>query len=148
VKGKKILVSVILTLFSFLIVSCISVARIDELPKSVDELNFGSVEKTEIGYYEHIFVLDDVDDSHFYASVEKALTSNRFEMVNVDKKSRALTAKRGLGFNEWESVVGVYSKREGSRLSIKVIVKITQDFTGTMPQSYAENIAIRIQKSL
>ena len=140
--------SVLFLVVSFFIAGCASIARIEDLPKSYELINYNDVEKSEYGYYEHIFKLENITDGHFYSAAMKGLTTNGFSIVEINKDDRVLTAKRGLRANEWGSVVGIYSKRTDSDLEIKVIVKITQDFTGTMPQSYAKNIANRIKNSL
>jgi len=141
---KKITPLLIILLLS----GCASVARIGDLPKTFESINYEGVEKSEYGYFEHIFKLENIEDDHFYSAVKSGLTSNGFNIVNIDEDNRLLTAKRGLRLNEWGSVVGIYSRRTDDDLEIKVIVKITQDITGTFPQSYAENIANRIKNSL
>lgn len=59
-----------------------------------------------------------------------------------------MTGERGLRLNEWASVVGVYSRRTGDALDVKVVVRITQDFTGTLPEKFAENVADGIRRAL
>ncbi len=127
---------------------CISVARLADLPVATDSLHYGRPEKEEYGYYEYEFLLHDITNEQFVHAVRQALSTNGFQIRRDDPEARVITADRGLRANEWSSVVGVYSRRQGADLEVKVIFKITQDFTGTIPQSYAENIADRIRTFL
>ena len=50
---------------------------------------------------------------------------------------------------EWASVVGVYRRPQSKGGAVKILFKVTQDFTGsTKGRTYAENIANRIRKYL
>lgn len=136
-------------LISALLVSgCMSVARLSDLPRSSDQVNFKQVTKDEYGHYEHDFVLTGVTDQQFHAIVRKAMDSNGYSVRTDEVKSRATTGERGLRLNTWGAVAGVYSRRTGDSLDVKVIVRITQDFTGTLPERFAEDIANEIKKSL
>jgi len=135
-------------LISALLVSgCMSVARLTDLPSSSEDVKFKQVSKDEYGNYEHDFVLTGVTDQQFQAGVRKALESNGYSVRTDDIKSRVTTGERGLRPNTWGAVAGVYSRRTGDRLDVKVIVRITQDFTGTLPERFAEDIAGDIKKS-
>jgi len=125
-----------------------SVARLSDLPRSSDQVNFKQVTKDEYGHYEHDFVLTGVTDQQFHAIVRKAMDSNGYSVRTDEVKSRATTGERGLRLNTWGAVAGVYSRRTGDSLDVKVIVRITQDFTGTLPERFAEDIANEIKKSL
>lgn len=138
----------ILLLVATLSSGCISVARLEDLPSSSESLHYGQPEKEEFGYYEYEFSLQDVTDEQFVEAVRQALSTNDFHIRRDDLAARVITADRGLRANEWHSVVGVYSRRRNEDLDVKILFKITQDFTGTLPQSYAENIADRIRTFL
>ena len=127
---------------------CLSVAHLADLPASSDSVHYGRWEKEEYGYYEYEFALRNVTDEQFVRAVREGLSTNGFEIKRDDPTARVITADRGLRPNEWGSVVGVYSRRRNEDLDVKVIFEITQDFTGTFPQSYAENIAERIRTCL
>src|SRR6185369_14049924 len=137
-----------LVISALLVSGCMSVARLNDLPRSSDQVNFKQVSKDEYGHYEHDFVLTGVTDQQFHAIVRKAMESNGYSVRTDEVKSRATTGERGLRLNTWGAVAGVYSRRTGDSLDVKVIVRITQDFTGTLPERFAEDIANEIKKSL
>jgi hypothetical protein len=127
---------------------CTSVARLSDLPQSGDAIQYGQAGEKRSGQYEYDFTLHDVTDEQFENAVREGLTTNGFVIKRSDPGGRVIFAERGLRLNEWASVVGIYSRRSDANLQVKVLVDITQDITGTLPQSYAENIANRIRDVL
>ena len=125
---------------------CLSVARREDLPSPSESVHYGRPEKEKFGDYEYEFSLQNVTDEQFFEAVRQGLSTNGFHIRRDDPAARVITAERGLRANEWHSVVGVYSRRRNENLDVKILLKITQDSTGTLPQSYAENIADRIRQ--
>jgi hypothetical protein len=133
---------------ALLVSGCLSVGRLSDLPTSFEQVKFNEVNKSEYGHYEYDFVLVNVTDEQIHIRARKALEANGYSVQTNDMKSRIITGERGLRLNTWGSVAGVYSRRNGDQLDVKVIVRITQDFTGTLPENFAEDIASEIKKPL
>ena len=116
-----------LILFSCL-ASCVSVARITDLPGDLSEVRFGDVRFNGRWEEEHEFQLDQVTDEAFFAATKPALTSNGFKIVRFDPDARVVQASRGMRAQEWASVVGVYRQpiSEGGR--VKIFYKKLQQY--------------------
>jgi hypothetical protein len=127
---------------------CVEMAYLDDLPDSNAAIHYGEIEKKHSRHYEHEFALKHVSEDQLVKATEQALSSNGYIVRKNDRQSGVITAERGMRANEWGSVAGVYYMRRNDGLSVKVIVEISQDFTGTFPQKYAENIAVRIRNVL
>lgn len=127
---------------------CVEMAYLEDLPDSNASIHYGAVEKVQSRHYEHEFSLKHVSADQLVKATEQALSSNGYILRKNDRQAGVITAERGMRANEWGSVVGVYYMNRNDALSVKVIVEISQDFTGTFPQKYAENIAVRIRNVL
>ena len=125
-----------------------TVARLSDLPDSGNTLNYGALTRSETGHYETNFSVSGVSDSQFHAAARKALEANGYVVKADNIGLRATTGERGLRLNTWGAVAGVYSKRTGDRLDAKVIVRITQDATGTLPEDFTGDIEREIRKAL
>jgi hypothetical protein len=134
---------------SLTIVCCVSVARISDLPASLDEVTFGTPQFTDRWEDEYEFGLPGVTDEEFFAATRPALGSNGFRIVRFEPEKGVVTAERGMRGDEWASVVGVYRQRGIDGGAVKILFKVTQDFTGSfVHRRYAENIADRIRQYL
>jgi hypothetical protein len=149
----KALMRAVLGLSVLLVVGCAgigtsTVARLSDLPASGSSLNYSAFTRSEVGHYEANFSFSGVDDSRFQAAARKALEANGYAVKSDDTGLRVTTGERGLRLNTWGAVAGVYSKRSGNHLEVKVIVRITQDFTGTLPEDFTGDIEREIRKVL
>jgi len=143
--ARLLLVAGVTVLLS--LAGCLSVARLSDLPADSQSADIDNTsEDTKYGRFEHTFSIQGVSKQVVFDSTQVALKQEGFQIASADYDKGCVQGERGLRANEWGMVSGVYLHEADNQVKGKVICIITQDITGGWHQSYAENIANRIER--
>jgi hypothetical protein len=130
--------------------SCVSTAKISNLPKKETTEDFVKIANSKIAaktkgwrfksMFEYYCIINTTKDSLVNQAICNALIVNKFVVKsNIDnndftlsneKTGGIITGQRGLRSSEWKSVTGVYYEKIGDRYQLYINCKITQDITG------------------
>ena len=141
--------------------SCLSVAKISDLPSSSKGIDFDkySAEYKEQKnpfwtaatsneyYFERDKALTEKDLTDI---IKQALSKKGYAMNKVDLENNYISGKRGMQANEWNSITGIYYQLDhnNKKLQVYIITKITQDFTGGWKENRAKKIGEIIESNL
>ena len=139
--------------------SCIGTARLTDLPKSAADVDFTKYSdemnknKTPFWTFEtaneyYIEKSQTVNDTVLFSIIEKALVEKGYKIKSSDRENKAVIAKRGLRFNEWSSVTGVYYNISADKTQIYISTHITQDATGGVRNNIAKKVGLIIESNL
>jgi hypothetical protein len=152
---KVIKVSILCLGVSMILSSCVSTARISDFSSDSASIDFEKY-TTELNTTSTPSWLDK-KSNEYYFEINKNISKDRIDNViqlsflhfNYKIKSKNLEqnnmiGKKGMSFNEWRTVTGIYYKQTDDLLKVYVKSKITQDVTG----GSRENRALKIGEYL
>ena len=115
-------------LFLLVISGC---ASISELPQSISEVNFDSLDagKTGAFTYEDNMVFANIDKRTAFLAAKEGFTRSGFILKKGDFDQGILFGYHDITDHDWNVVAGVYLKESGSDISVKVIAKTSKDFS-------------------
>jgi len=138
---------------------CVGTAKLSDFPKSAADIDFTrySAEinnnktpfwtlETSAEYY--IEKAKVVADTTLLSVIEKALGEKGYKIKSASLENKAVVGKRGLRFNEWSSVTGVYFKILNDKTQIYISTHITQDATGGARNNLAKKVGLLIEAAL
>ncbi len=136
-----------------MLTSCLSKAKLTDLPKDKSSINFTKLEvyrlpegkktksKTQ---FEYFIELDNNTKIRIEKLIIQVLTNEGFETITENANAKCIKAERGLRNNEWGTVAGVYYETKSNATQIYIICKITQDITGGWYVHRAKKIGEKI----
>ena len=146
----KIIIFSLLAIFSLSFYSCLSVAKLSDLPQTAEVINFNKIADSEQADIEKFWTFNtvseyyiksnSVNDSLIFNSLKTALINNGFSVKLMDRAKHTILAKSGLKGNEWNTIVGIYYNIGSSESEIYIKCKITQDITGGLREDRAKKI--------
>ena len=130
--------------------SCLSTAHLSDFSQTARGFDFAKIaaakntspdkswnSKTGFEYYIKANVSE---DSVIIKAITGAMMSEGFSIKLLDKTNCAILGERGLRANEWNSVAGVYYRKNENSYEMYINCKITQDFTGGLREDRAKKI--------
>jgi hypothetical protein len=136
--------------------SCLSTARLSDLPKSADDINFDAYAKGETQNARGIWTFKTSNEYYLETSVpvtqetiikmiRQALLVRNYKLNTISVEATRVTASHGMSVNEWAYVTGVYFKRSPEKMRIYIRTKITQDITGGAKNNLSEKLGMIIE---
>jgi hypothetical protein len=136
-------------LLIFMLMSQMSCATSWMLPESAEEINFS--EDKNIGFlssYERTQRFKNVSSYRVFEAIKKGLTKTGFKLKSADFLSGVVIGEHPISWLDWNSMAGVYFKKEGQDVLVKVKVEGAKDSVIDITkhqQKYRDNILKEIQ---
>jgi len=137
--------------------SCLSTAKLSDLPKTADDINFDAYAKGITQNAKGIWTFKTSTEYYLETSIpmtretlvkiiKQALYTRNYK-VNpfVTAADNRITASHGMSVNEWSYVTGVYFKISPEKAQIYIRTKITQDITGGVKNNLSEKLGMIIE---
>ena len=132
--------------------SCLGTARISDLPKTADEINFDAYSKKPMKKSGGIWTFKTTTE--YYLEIPAALSQDSLmdiliEALRTRKYARIdppayegsrITATHGATMNEWAYVTGIYYRLSPGKVQLYIRTKITQDITGGAKNNLSEKL--------
>ena len=150
-------VLLIMTTLTLLLSSCLSTARLSDLPKTADDINFDTyAKKRDIQNDNSIWTFKTQNEYYLETSapitqetlikmIRQALMIRKYSLNTINVEDTRITASHGMSGNEWSYVTGVYFKRTPEKTRIYIRTKITQDITGGLKNNLSEKLGMIIE---
>ena len=150
-------VLIIMTTFTLLLFSCLSTARLSDLPKTANDINFDAYAKGETQNAQGIWTFKTQNEYYLETSVpvtqetlikmiRQALLMRNYKLNTINVEDTRVTASHGMSANEWSYVTGIYFKRTPEKTRIYIRTKITQDITGGLKYNLSEKLGLIIEE--
>ena len=134
-----------------LLAGCVSVARIADLPKTADEINFDAVARagarTNDGTwntqtdYEYYVEITGSSPEALHKALETAIVRAGYKAKKSDKINHVVIGERGVSMAEWGAVTGIYYRVTDNLTQVYFKNILTQDFTGSWRENRAKTVA-------
>lgn len=120
-----------LMMVAFLLVALSGCVSISELPQSVSEVDFDSLDAGKSGAftYEDNMVFANIDKRTAFLAAKEGFTRSGFILKRANFDKGTLFGYHDITAHDWNVVAGVYLKESGSDISVKVIAKTSKDFS-------------------
>ena len=148
----------LISLLTISIQSCMTTAQLSDFSRTSDGLDFNEIAiskndttdaewngRTEFEYYIKTVV---TVDSLIIKAIKSGLNSEKFSIKLNSKNNCTILGERGMTFNEYNSIAGVYYQINSASSEIYINCKITQDMTGGWREDRAKKIGLKICKLL
>ena len=158
-KKKVIKASILCLGISMILTSCISTARISDFSTDSSSIDFEKY-TTELKISSTPSWLNK-KSNEYYFEINNTISKERIDNIiqlsflhfNYKIKSKNLEqnnmiGKKGIGFNEWRTVTGIYYKQTDNLLKVYIKSKITQDVTGGVRENRALKIGEYLEAQL
>ncbi|HEX9510097.1 MAG TPA: hypothetical protein VF939_06415 [Puia sp.] len=144
-----------LIIMTIILPSCLSTARLSDLPKTAGEINFdayakGLTEKsgavwtfkTSSEYYLETSI--PVPQDTLIKMIQRAFILRKYIINSANPDGACITGSHGMTVNEWAYVTGVYYKLSPGKIQMYIRTKITQDITGGAKNNLSEKLGMII----
>ena len=141
-----------------LLSGCAGVARTSDFPQTAEALDFDKLAQADYESkdafwnqqteYEYFVEVEKTEEDELYKAMTDALIESGYEIAYSNKQNRSIIGERGLRFNEWSSITGLYYRRHDDIFQIFIKNAITQDITGGWRENRAKKVAIVLCESL
>jgi hypothetical protein len=145
-----------LIILTIMLSSCLSTARISDLPKTAGDIDFDRYAKeltksswaiwtfkTSTEYYLETSI--PVSQDTLINIIQQALISRKYTTINPpNSEAGRITAIHGMTANEWSYVTGIYYKLSPGKIQLYIRTKITQDITGGAKNNLSEKLGMAI----
>lgn len=134
--------------------SCLGTAKLSDLPKTADEINFDVYAKgvtqsggiwsfrTSTEYY--LETSTPLIQDTLRTIIRQALISRKYGINSDTPDKGCITASHAMTANEWYYVTGVYYKLSPGKTQLYIRTKITQDITGGAKNNLSEKLGLII----
>jgi len=117
--------NLLLIIFTILLQSC---ANIGMVPKDVSDVNFDSPEgKTGWSEYQQVETFHNYNTDQIYEAAKIGLGSAGFALRSANKSKGTVIGEHGITLHDWNVIAGVYFKKLGDNVKVKVIVEGSKD---------------------
>jgi len=135
------------------VTACLSVASIDDFPKTANAIDFDRLSKQSFdsdqsfwtfrSEYEHFVGVEKVTEDKLVSAITKALQAHGYGVshTSLEKVKGSVIGERGLRSNEWASIVAAYYRINEKNAQVYFRNKITQDITGGARKNGAREVA-------
>ncbi len=142
----------------FLCASCAGIAKISDFSRTAETFDFDKLaqqnyeskdaiwnQQTE---YEYFIEIERIPEDELFKQIIDALVKSGYDISYENKQNRTIIGERGLRFNEWNSITGVYYKHHEDFYQVFIKNAITQDITGGWRENRAKKVAMVLCASL
>jgi hypothetical protein len=138
--------------------SCLGTARLSDLPKTADEINFDAYAKgvaksggvwtfkTSTEYY--LETSTPLTQDTLITIIRQALISRKYTIHSDTPDKGYITASHAMTANEYYYVTGVYYKLSPGKTQLYIRTKITQDITGGAKNNLSEKLGAIISSRI
>lgn len=140
---------------------CLSVAKIDQFPKSSAGINFEryatEFQENKDPFWtfntsnEYYFERDTViSEQELIDVIQYALRNKEYSINSTSAENDNVNGKRGMYANEWKTITGVYYRIDLTKHKLQIYTKtqITQDITGGWRKNRAKEVSLIIEERL
>jgi len=89
-----------------------------------------------------------IDEKELVAIIEKALQTRGNHIVSNNIENKCIIGEKGMSFNEYNSITGVYYRIESDKIQIYIKTQITQDITGGAGNNLSKKLGKLIETAL
>lgn len=98
------------------------------LPQAAAGVNFDEdKQKGWLSSYEKTEIFKDVELETIYKAAESAIVKNGFKIRIIDSEAAVIIAEHPITWLDWNSMMGVYWKKDGNDILVKVMVEGAKD---------------------
>lgn len=141
-------------LMTIMLSSCLGTAKLSDLPKTADEINFDTYAKgvaksggvwsfkTSTEYY--LETATPLTQDTLITIIRQALISRKYAIQSASPDKGCITASHAMTMNEYYYVTGVYYKLSPGKTQLYIRTTITQDITGGAKNNLSEKLGLII----
>jgi len=148
--------TILFIIMTLILSSCLSTAKLSDLPKTADDINFDAYAKGTTENAKGIWTFKTSTEYYLETSIpmtretvikiiQQALYMRNYKVNPVNTAENRITASHGMSVNEWAYVTGVYFKISPEKVQMYIRTKITQDITGGAKNNLSEKLGMIIE---